>query len=304
MDDTLGRDMGLMIMTLPATFAADKNGEWRVENLPPGTYIVTAYAPLPKRKGPEKTNERDDEIPESSGAFDGEQMVSKQIEVMLGEEDRKNISIELSQGGRILGFVTAADGSPAPPVAIIVGQNTGGDFPLDVPQMSKEDGTFLLEGVPVGQVEVDVEIGKPDTYLKSIMLGGQDLLREPLRMAEGAEVTNVRITVGSGMAKLSGRVQAKEDGSPAAGAGVLLVKADPKLWHLRSSRCFAAANANGAFEMRCAPGEYLVITWPAGGQPAQDVEGFVRSQAPTARTVSLQSKEEKQIELTLAAPRK
>jgi hypothetical protein len=304
-EDTMMRDMGLMMMTLPPIIETGEDGEWLVEDLPPGTYLITAYAQLSKSRKQAKTNQQPEDELESSGGLYGDRMVSKQVEVVVGEEDRKNITIELTEGGRVLGFVTGPDGSPAPPVALsIQSLNTGGDFLLNLPQFSNQDGTFLLEGVPAGQVQLDVDLSKPGFYLKSITLGGQDLLREPLVMTEGAEVTNVRITVASDPAKLSGRVQVKEDGSPAGGAGVLLVKADPKLWHLQSSRFFAAADANGMFEMRCPPGDYVVITWPAGGQPVQDVEGFVRSQAPAARTVSLQSKEEKQIELTLAPPRK
>jgi hypothetical protein len=162
----------------------------------------------------------------------------------------------------------------------------------------------MLEGISAGDVRLDVDFLGQDVYLKSITNGGQDLMREPLRVNEGVEVTGVRITLGKGLATLKGRVQLKEDGTPAAGAGVLLMQADPKLWHLQSSRCFANTDATGGFAVTCAPGDYLVFTWPAGGPPLEAVEDFIRAQAATARTISLQSKEEKQIELTLVRPRK
>ena len=41
-----------------------------------------------------------------------------------------------------------------------------------------------------------------------------------------------------------------------------------------------------------------------GGQPLQEIEDFIRAQASTARAVSLQSKDQKQIELTVSRPRK
>jgi hypothetical protein len=56
--------------------------------------------------------------------------------------------------------------------------------------------------------------------------------------------------------------------------------------------------------MVCAPGDYLAFTWLPGGQPLQEIEDFIRAQASTARAISLQSKDQKQIELTVSRPRK
>jgi hypothetical protein len=99
-------------------------------------------------------------------------------------------------------------------------------------------------------------------------------------------------------------VQSSEGGTPVAGAGVLLVRADPALWHLQSLRLFATTDPNGAFTLECPPGEYLLFTWDVRNRPLQKIEDFVRSQAANARRITLLSKEEKQIELTIAPPKK
>jgi len=187
----------------------------------------------------------------------------------------------------------------------MVDQRGGNELLASIPRPTNPDGTFIIENAPTGEVLLDAAApAVRDMYVKSITLGSQDLWREPLVVNEGAEVSGVRITVGQGLATLTGRMQAKDDGSPAAGGGVLLMKSDPKLWHLRSSRVIAMTNAAGEFRLRCAPGDYLLFAWPAGGQPLQSIEDFVRAQAATARPISLQSKEEKQIELTVVKPRK
>ena len=103
---------------------------------------------------------------------------------------------------------------------------------------------------------------------------------------------------------LAGGVQVKEDGSPAGGAGIFLIRSDPRLQHLDTSRVYTTADPNGLFELKCPPGDYLLFTWTAGGQPLQPIPDFVISQGATARRISLQSKEEKQIELTISKPRK
>jgi hypothetical protein len=163
----------------------------------------------------------------------------------------------------------------------------------------------VIEGISSGEVRLDVDLpGSTGLYLKSITVGSQDLMRDRLRLEEGAEVTGVRITIATGVATLAGQAQFKEKRSPAAGSGILLVRADPKLWHLQSARVFALTDAAGQFTLKCAPGEYLVFTWPPGNPPLQSIEEFVRSQGSSARRISLQSKEEKQIELTVTEPQK
>ena len=293
------RDIGLMTLAFPQNTEATEQGEWIFEDLPPATYVVSAFARL-ARSNNKPAAERDlDAVGSLNDRF-----VSREVEVTLDREDR-HITIELSEGARILGTIATADGSPPPGISILVNQHSELDFLLNVPVYSEPDGTFVIEAVPAGDVLLDVDTGRnEDLYVTSITLGGHDLLREPLRMKEGSEVTGVRVTLGKGLAKLSGRVQLKEDATPAGGAGVFLIPVDPKLWYSRARRIFAVADVNGLFELKCAPGEYLVFTWPAGGQPLQPVESFVQTQAATARRISLQSKEEKQVELTISAPRK
>jgi hypothetical protein len=298
------RDMMLILTTLPPV-ADVEEGVWQFEDLAPGTYIVTGYASLPQKRASGKGEGGADPDSRPDGTWLSDRWVNQHVEITLEDQDKDGVTIELTEGGRILGTVSVVDGSTPPRIPISADYEHKAEFLMSLPLFNKPDGTFLLEGVSAGEVWLDAEFfGREDLYLKSITLGGQDLMREPLRMNEGGEIADVRITLGKGVATLNGRVQLKEDASPAASAGVLVVKADPKLWHLRSSRSFVNTDALGAFKLTCAPGEYLVFTWPAGGQPPGSVGELIRTQASTARTVSLQSKEEKRIELTVSAPRK
>jgi hypothetical protein len=302
------RDMMLMTMVLPPLAEVNDRGEWHFEELPPGTYILTAYASLAKKKPAAKSG-TDYDPAASEDLLDDARFAHKQIELTVDQEDQTDVTIEMTEGARILGTVTISDGSAPPQLPISVEADHKADhkteFLMSLPRFSKPDGTFLVEGVSAGEARLDVEIfGRNDLYLSSITLGAQDLMREPLRVTEGAEIAGVRVTIEKGLATLTGRVQWAEDGSPAAGAGVLLVRADRKLWHLRSSRCFENADPSGAFALKCPPGDYLAFTWTAGGQPLEAIGDFLRSNAATARRVSLQSKEEKQIELTVSRPRK
>ncbi|HET8782299.1 MAG TPA: carboxypeptidase-like regulatory domain-containing protein [Pyrinomonadaceae bacterium] len=299
------RDFEPVFRSVPPFAQSDKKGEWTFTDIPPGKYVITAFGSPPSKK--EKVQTANGEIIDQSPRdpeLDEKRMVVQKLEVTIDDEDLKGLTIELPNGNKILGTVTV-EGSEAVKASIMVDQKGGNEIMMVVSRFSNPDGTFILEGIPTGEVILDADVsGFRDFYLKSITLGSQDLLREPLVVTEGAEVTGVRIDIGKGMAVLTGRVQFKEDASPVAGGGVLLVKTDSKLWHLRSSRRVAMTNAAGEFQLACAPGEYLVFTWPAGAQPLQSIEEFVRMHAATARTISLQSKEEKQIEFTVAKPKK
>jgi len=298
------REIGFVSKSFPPLTEADAQGQWAFPDLPPGTYEVTAIASPPRKDKTPKPDTQETGDDASARDMDSKRVVFRKIEVTITDEDKRDVAIELTEASTILGTVVA-EGSEPVVVAIMMDQRGGSEILMSFPRPTNPDGTFMVEGVPTGEVILDADVPRArDFYLKSITLGSQDLLREPLVVSEGAEVTGVLITVGQGLATLTGRVQLKDDGSPAAGGGVLVIKSDPKLWHLRSSRVFAMTNANGEFKLRCAPGDYLVFAWPAGGQPLQSIEDFVRAQAGTARPISLQSKEEKQIELTVVRQRK
>lgn len=305
-DDTMFRDLALMAMSAPVMTETNVRGEWKFEDLPPGKYLITAYSSLSdKNKLALSAAEEElviDDVPETSQER-RRQSVSQQMELTVGDEDLKDVVIELSDGGRISGVIVAEE-SPVPNVRISAVEK-GPDFLSYLFEAFNNAGTFVIEGVPNGDIRLEAQIQQADDlYIKSITLGSQDLMRNPIRMADGAEITGVRITVAKGLATLGGRLVFTEGGSPAGGGGVLLVKADPALWRLPSLRVFTVTNPAGEFTLKCAPGDYLVFTWPAGGQPMQTIQEFVQRNAASARRITLQSREEKRLDLTVAKPKK
>lgn len=304
-DSTMMRDLGLMMISMPPSTEIDGEGTWKFDDLAPGTYVLTAYASLaakdkdkPVKKEGDALNP-DDPLPELD---DDRPTVHKQMELTVKDEDLKDIVVEVSEGSRISGSIVAD--SPLPSVRIAVKHRVA-ELLQDLPAPAKEDGTFVLEAIPSGEVRLSAHVPvNSDLYVKSITLGSQDLVRNPLRVEEGVEINGVLITLAKGLASVAGRALFSEGGGLAGGSGVLLVNADPALWDLEGSRVFALTNPEGEFTLRCAPGDYLVFTWPAGGQPFQSLEAFIRSQAPAAKRITLQSKEEKQLDLTVVKPKK
>lgn len=305
-DDTMFRDMAIGMLMSPPAIEADLNGEWTFEDLPPGKYLLAAYASLSEKDKPAPAvNDGPPRIDDQDQIASGPDrpMVSRQIELTIGDEDLKDVVLELSAGGRISGVVIADESAPPRLRISVAGRDR--NFLDAMSSTISNGGTFMLEGVAGGDIRLDAQISfDEDLYVKSIMLGNHDLMRDPIKMAEGAEITGVRITVGKGLASLGGRVQFDEGGPLVAGGGVLLVRADPALSGSANSRIFGATDPAGEFLMKCPPGDYLVFAWAGGGQPMQSIEDFVRSNLASARRVTLQSREEKRIELTVTKPKR
>jgi hypothetical protein len=297
--DTLMRDMSLMALAEGSMIqtSADSKGNFQFQNLSPGTYVINAFGQLSQKE--EKKELEEDDAP----SFDPDgRLVDQQIEITVGQQDVNDVVVELTIGGRVIGsIVTDEPSSRQFRVALLQPGRSG--LLNNIPYNTNADGTFVLEDAPTeSMLDVRVSMNSP-YYISSMTLGGTDLMREPLRVVEGAEVSGVKIILATGKATVSGRVSLR-DGGPATGSGVLLVPIDSKLWHLSSLRVFKLTDANGEFSLSAAPGEYLVFTWLQTQAPAQPLEDFIRANAGAARRITVTRREEKKIDLIATAPRK
>ncbi|MET0647273.1 MAG: carboxypeptidase regulatory-like domain-containing protein [Pyrinomonadaceae bacterium] len=305
-DDTMMRDM--MLFTMMSSNApyveTDEAGRWSFEDVPPGAYLLTVIASLPAEKTdkPEGVKGKDTAGDSYTSDFDRPN-VQKRLTLTLGSSDITDHRIELTEGGRISGVVTVDGGAP-PSFGVKVSAVTPGmgiESLFGSYALAKQDGTFLLEAVTPGEVNLEVTMAKGKRYyIRSITANGADLLRGPLRVADGAETAGVRIDLGSDPAKVSGQIFYSDDRSPAAGAVVLLVAADEQLWQSKTSRLYVRADTAGEFSVEAPPGDYLLFVWRPGEEPAGSFEGYVRSRAASARRVSLKPGDNPRLELPAA----
>jgi|GEM_PF-1167044 len=224
-------------------------------------------------------------------------LVEKQQEVTIAGADVTNLSIEVSEGGRIFGTVVVEGDAPLPPRIIVASEMKSGARRPDAFARVNIDGTFTLGGVPDGPLSLDVIISPPGRlYVKSITAAGVDLMRDPPVVGDGTTIRDVRIVLSSDVAMLTGRVLGS-DGAPLMGATLLLVPADQGRQRLSRGRLIAVTGPDGRFRIGAAPGEYQAVIWK--GQPPSDEEAL-KALAARAPRVSLQAGEQKVIEL--AAP--
>jgi len=111
-----------LMMSLPATAKVNEKGEWNFKDVPPGTYIATGFAQLRERPGSGEKKQKDPSQPPPPSIEMDPRFVTRQVELTVDHEDLKNITIELSDGGRILGAVVAGDSTPMSSVVVSVNQ--------------------------------------------------------------------------------------------------------------------------------------------------------------------------------------
>lgn len=295
-------DVDFTMLALRPSTRADVKGQWKFPELSPGKYVVTAEAPVDQRdKLVTDDDESEIDIESLTDRDERGPLIVRQFEFTLGDTDLDDVVLEMSAGARISGTIVSAE--PNVPSLWLFLSREGQQVDEALVFGKGKDTSFVLDGIPSGDARLDARVWNDHLYVKSITLGSQDLMRNPFHVEEGAEITGVRVTLERGAAVLSGRILSSEGGSPAAGGGVLLVKADPAFWQSQTARALAIANATGEFEMRCPPGDYLVFTWAAGNQPAQSIPELIRTHAANARRLTLQKDEQKQIELTVPKPK-
>ncbi len=306
--DRMMRDMavfGLAASNTPYT-ETDAAGRWSFADVTAGTYVLTVSAHLPAGEAAAAKEAGMSDIERSIAASE-RPFVHQQRELIVGDKDVSGLTFELTGGARVSGTISVEDGSPAPPARIAL-EFQGAHPLLNLPYRANSDGSFLLEGVPAGEIRLDIQLPLGGGhYVKAITAGGIDLLRGPLRVGDGAEVGDVRVQLARGRATLSGQVLSGHGGAPVGGAGVLLVPADERMWHVRGARVFGRADAAGAFVVNGPPGDYLAIVWRPGQEPSQPIGEYAGGRAGTALRVRLGTGEDKKLDLhvseTPASPR-
>lgn len=165
----------------------DEQGHWTIDNLPDAVYsiIIVSGKTLPPVGG------QDGQTSQSTSQF-----VTQTSRLEIAGADIDDIAIQVIKGGRITGIVVMDDGESLPKDLVVLPEQVikDGRSPVRMAQV-KPDGSFILENVPTGEILLKaVVFGKPTEYfMKTATAGATDLMREPLRIEDGAEIKDVYI---------------------------------------------------------------------------------------------------------------
>ena len=118
-------------------------------------------------------------------------------------------------------------------------------------------GIFSIEGILPGRYVIQAGGGR--WTLKAAMIGGRDVLDEPMEIRPGDEIENVRLTVTDRITELSGRVGDASTPSTSL-EWVLVFPVDQKHWWVGSRRIRSGRlDYSGVYTIRgLPPGTYVV----------------------------------------------
>jgi len=175
----------------------DADGKYRITDIPIGSYMVMPVAPVYTVPGASRLTSATDAV------------------VITGNETVDNIDFSLIRGGVVTGKVTDTDSRPVIDQSVFLqsvdnNQQPGGFGPRPLPVGSfrtDDRGVYRIYGIPAGHYVVSVGAQQRFSAFSTVL--GQQAYKQtynpdvtdqshatPFEVTEGAEVSNVDITVG------------------------------------------------------------------------------------------------------------
>jgi hypothetical protein len=226
-------------LTSGSGFQTDTQGRFQMRNVAPGTYRVIVR--------PRFENGKPDIEAESANV------------PLTINADLENILITTTPAATVTGQIVFDPGPPPESsgtlrVGAVPGDPNEAYGPRPESAVIQPDWTFTLKGL---MGEFVLRTGRLGAFLKSVLLGAEDITDVPHEFKAGDKVT---IVLTSRASTLEGTVLGPS-GAPTPDAGVILFPEDKSLWRTTSIRVqLAVSDANGHFRIRGLPaGRYYVL---------------------------------------------
>ncbi|HEX7780409.1 MAG TPA: hypothetical protein VF424_14275, partial [Vicinamibacterales bacterium] len=154
---------------------------------------------------------------------------------------------------------------------------------------------FAIEGVMPGRYVIQAggaeRSPKSSWMLKAAVLGGRDVLDEPIDLSD--EIRDVRLTVTDRISELSGRVTDAAD-KPSRDDLVAVFSADKRHWWRGSRRIrLVRPDAKGVYKVRPLPPGAYIITLLADAIPETELLSKLPGLASTGTRVTIAEGEQK-----------
>jgi hypothetical protein len=205
--------------------------------------------------------------------------LSARVPVDVNGVDIDGIVVPLESGFVVTGNVRVAPqtGAPLKPQQIVVSlrptdQRSGGGST----QWDKNHTTFTINDVTPGNYTLYVG-APPPFYLKSAMMGGLDISKEPISLNQAGGAVDVVLADDAGI--LQGRLE-DASGDPASGMVMLLRDGHPPIP--------SSVGPDGRFRIAAlAPGDYRVYGWDDFQQVEYNDPDWMRRNGGSAVTVTI-----------------
>jgi uncharacterized protein (DUF2141 family) len=280
---------------------ADADGKFRLMNVPPGQYRLTARAtvtppraPTPPAGGPGSGRGRGG-APEGPRA--GPITVWASADIAVDGRTVSNVMLSLQQGLAVSGQVTF-DGTGAQPsdlsrIRITLSPSEPSPFGGSLTGRADAAGRFTITSVPPGRYRLNAT-GAGGWFAESAIIGGQDALDFPFEVKGNANAAGLMITFTDRQTELTGTVTGDKN-QPAPEYTLVVFPADSRYWTGRSRRVQSARPSTaGRFEFRnLPPGEYRLAPLFDLEPGATSDPAFLQQLEATSLRVTLQPGEKK-----------
>ncbi|MGH9629515.1 MAG: carboxypeptidase regulatory-like domain-containing protein [Bryobacteraceae bacterium] len=160
---------------------------------------------------------------------------------------------------------------------------------------TKEDGSFIVEGVGLDKYRIHAMNLPEGAYLKSIRSGDQEVLDSGIDLSAGGD-RQVEITLGLGGGQIDGIVQDRQS-QLAVGSMVTLIPDPPKTDRYDLNR-MTTTDQNGRFALKgVPPGEYKMFAWEEVDPGAYSDPEFLKPHDSKAVKISVKEKSAQQVAL-------
>ncbi len=291
---TSNRTSGSLMRTISGSmssfgFSTDEQGRFQMRNIPPGNYRVIVRG-------------------RSLGGPDGQNDPGEMAMVPLTvNSDVEGLLITTGPGATITGQVAFEQGPPQLPpgqtsfqmrvMATPADPQNFGGVPTPQPALVTPDLTFTLKGI---MGEYLLRSSGPNQFLKSVMLGAEDITDTPREFKNGDRVT---IIMTSRASSLEGTVSDAK-GTPVTDAAIFVFSEDKASWRSNSIRTRRSSpDQTGHYRvMGLLPGRYYIVAAPRErlniSMMNQDA-AFFEQMAKDATTFVIGEEEQRQVDLKL-----
>jgi len=248
----------------------DKNGEFKLRGVPPGSYVLMAQ---------QQSNS------ENGAGYQAQQKIE------LGEDNVDSITLVLGRGTKIFGHILTS-GSMLPEALSLSLEPRDADLFGGWARV-KKDGSFEILDVADGSFTLDIGGLGEGYYVQSARAGRDDILTNGLQVDKEKGLGTIQIVIAKATAQLQGSVL--QDGAPLVGARVRITPV-PETAYNRMSAHTTSTDQTGRFTFPAiGPGKYKVeakTSTQDGRKPA----------ASEPLTVTLSENEHKEVNLTVLSP--
>lgn len=271
----------------------DKQGNWAFKEMPKGKYYLR-FSPKTDYSSRNQKTENENQPKYAT--------VNRQIEIDL--ENLTDIKVELPTEASISGIVTVEGNKPFPNFVSFSAQDDEkkifasgyvSNYGNNDKSKNNSSREFRIGNLYEGSFKLSART--QEYYVKSIRLGNRDLMNSPIDVKDGDNIEGLQVILGTDVGTLKGNV-----GNMTKNIRAFVIMLQPEKdinQTLRNSNS-GLVYANGDFEIKAAPGEYLVLVGTDFNRPKSDnLNEWYNELIKNAQKVTLRANETTTINLSL-----